>query len=31
MNTFSLNRRSLLKAGAAGLAASALPFGLARA
>ena len=27
----SLNRRSLLKAGAAGLAASALPFGLARA
>ncbi|MCR5856671.1 BMP family ABC transporter substrate-binding protein [Mesorhizobium sp. J428] len=31
MNSFSLNRRSLLKAGAAGLAASALPFGLARA
>ncbi len=31
MNAFSLNRRSLLKAGAAGLAASALPFGLVRA
>jgi basic membrane protein A len=31
MFTSSLTRRSLLKAGAAGLAASALPFGLARA
>ena len=29
--TFSLSRRSLLRAGAAGLAASALPFGLAKA
>jgi basic membrane protein A len=29
--SFSLSRRSLLRAGAAGLAASALPFGLARA
>lgn len=31
MNTTSLSRRSLLKAGAAGLAASVLPFGMARA
>ncbi|MEQ1943928.1 BMP family ABC transporter substrate-binding protein [Mesorhizobium sp. VNQ89] len=31
MLKYSLNRRSLLKAGAAGLAASTLPFGLARA
>ena len=31
MISSSLSRRSLLKAGAAGLAASALPFGLARA
>jgi basic membrane protein A len=29
--TFSLSRRSLLRAGAAGLAATALPFGLAKA
>jgi simple sugar transport system substrate-binding protein len=31
MSTFALNRRSLLKYGAAGLAAPALPFGVAKA